>query len=283
MRIAPYESPGLGSPASTRRRDSEGTAPLQCGVHPLAAGSHEPLAHGGLSPGMGKGRPDPQPPPKAGPWRSVEDEANGCDGDQGKSDPNLQPTSEHRALQFLTKGVSSPNPSSPHPRFPMRSPDEGLVRSHLQNPSCSVSGGAQNSIQPRTRVLREDLDPTLCESVDHLWNRNREVGTCEEIYVPISSSAPLRGANSIPCRRWVVILDHLCRSSAPIQGLRWLIKDVSEDNMVRDLGASVSIRLVVVGMSIRGRETYLITTSEREGRDRSEEEEGRIFRGNKRI
>jgi len=65
--------------------------------------------------------------------------------------------------------------------------------------------------------------------------------------------------------------------------LRWLIKDVSEDNMVRDLGASVSIRLVVVGMSIRGRETYLITTSEREGRDRSEEEEGRIFRGNKRI
>ena len=84
-------------------------------------------------------------------------------------------------------------------------------------------------------------------------------------------------------RRWVVILDHLCRSSAPIQGLRWLIKDVSEDNMVRDLGASVSIRLVVVGMSIRGRETDLITTSEREGRDRSEEEEGRIFSGNKRI
>jgi len=53
--------------------------------------------------------------------------------------------------------------------------------------------------------------------------------------------------------------------------------------MVRDLGASVSIRLVVVGMSIRGRETDLITTSEREGRDRSEEEEGRIFSGNKRI
>ena len=144
MRIAPYESPGLGSPASTHRRDSEGTAPLRCGVHPLAAGSHEPLAHGGLSPGMGKGRPDPQPPPEAGPWRSVEDETSGCDGDQGKSDPNLQPTSEHRALQFLTKGVSSPNPSSPHPRFPVRSPDEGLVRSHLQNPSCSVSGGAQN-------------------------------------------------------------------------------------------------------------------------------------------
>jgi len=65
--------------------------------------------------------------------------------------------------------------------------------------------------------------------------------------------------------------------------LQWLIKDVSEDNMVRDLGPSVSIRLVVVGMSIRGRETDLITTSEREGIDHSEEEEGRIFSGNKRI